>query len=272
MFQFVFEAPHSTRASLNKCTSARWRPLAVLATALWIAFLAFVLLMLAVDLGIFNRKDHVVGFREALTWSGVWVFLVLVFNAIVWLNFGAQRGIEFLTGYLIEKSVSIDNIFVFVVIFARQTVEPRSRLNPAVCDNNVGEFPMPTSLELTTPALLFPAVSLLFLAYTNRFLVLAQLVRQLHGNNRVEVHDIVVRQIHNLKIRIGLMKTMQLLAVISFILCSLSMTLMYFHSLQAAHVAFGLSLFALTASLVVSLYEVWLSTGAIELELSDMER
>jgi tellurite resistance protein TerC len=85
---------------------------------LWMGFIAFVLLMLAVDLGIFNRKDHVVGFREALTWSGVWVALALIFNTIVWLNFGAQRGIEFLTGYLIEKSLSIDNIFVFVVIFA----------------------------------------------------------------------------------------------------------------------------------------------------------
>jgi tellurite resistance protein TerC len=85
---------------------------------LWIGFIAFVLLMLAVDLGVFNRKDHVVGFREALTWSGVWVTLALVFSALVWLNFGAQRGIEFLTGYLIEKSLSIDNIFVFVVIFA----------------------------------------------------------------------------------------------------------------------------------------------------------
>lgn len=131
---------------------------------------------------------------------------------------------------------------------------------------------MTNPIELTTPALLFPAVSLLLLAYTNRFLVLAQLVRQLHGNNRVEVHDIVVRQIHNLKKRIGLMKTMQLLAVISFILCSVSMTLMYLHNPKTAHACFGLSLFSLTASLVVSLYEVWLSTGAIELELSDLER
>jgi tellurite resistance protein TerC len=74
--------------------------------------------MLAIDLGVFNRKDHVVGFREALTWSAVWVALALVFNGIVWFYFGAQRGIEFLTGYLIEKSLSIDNIFVFVVIFS----------------------------------------------------------------------------------------------------------------------------------------------------------
>lgn len=86
--------------------------------SLWIGFIAFVVLMLAVDLGIFNRKDHAVGFREALTWSAVWVALALVFCAIVWLQFGAQSGVEFLTGYLIEKSLSIDNIFVFVVIFA----------------------------------------------------------------------------------------------------------------------------------------------------------
>lgn len=85
---------------------------------LWMGFIAFVLLMLAVDLGIFNRKAHVVGFREALTWSAVWVALALGFGALVWVNFGAQRGIEFLTGYLIEKSLSIDNIFVFVVIFS----------------------------------------------------------------------------------------------------------------------------------------------------------
>lgn len=85
---------------------------------LWIGFVAFVLLMLAVDLGVFNRKDHAIGFREALIWSVVWVALALGFSAFVWTHFGAQRGIEFLTGYLIEKSLSIDNIFVFVVIFA----------------------------------------------------------------------------------------------------------------------------------------------------------
>jgi Protein of unknown function (DUF2721) len=131
---------------------------------------------------------------------------------------------------------------------------------------------MTNPIELTTPALLFPAVSLLFLAYTNRFLVLAQLIRQLHGNNRDEVHDIVIRQIQNLRKRIRLMKIMQLLAVIAFILCSVSMVLMFFHQNGAAHGCFAASLFSLTASLIVSLYEVWLSTGAIELELSDLDR
>jgi predicted transcriptional regulator len=73
---------------------------------------------------------------------------------------------------------------------------------------------MKDALSLSTPALLFPAISLLFLAYTNRFLVLAQLIRQLHGNNRSEIHDIVVRQLKNLRQRILLMKVMQLLGVV----------------------------------------------------------
>ena len=85
--------------------------------ALWAGFLIFVVAMLALDLGVFHRKAHVVRFKEALTWSVVWISLALVFNAIVWRQFGSQKGIEFLTGYLIEKSLSVDNIFVFVVIF-----------------------------------------------------------------------------------------------------------------------------------------------------------
>ncbi|HKU36594.1 MAG TPA: TerC family protein [Polyangiales bacterium] len=84
---------------------------------LWGGFILFVLLMLALDLGVFNRKDHVVGFREAAIWSGVWVGLSLAFNGILFWKFGRDHGIEFLTGYLIEKSLSIDNIFVFIVIF-----------------------------------------------------------------------------------------------------------------------------------------------------------
>jgi tellurite resistance protein TerC len=84
---------------------------------LWLGFIAFVIGMLAIDLGIFHRKSHVVGMREALVWSSVWVSLALLFNGIVWKVYGAERGLEFLTGYLIEKSLSVDNIFVFVVIF-----------------------------------------------------------------------------------------------------------------------------------------------------------
>lgn len=86
--------------------------------ALWAGFTLFVLAMLALDLGVFHRKAHVVDAREALTWSAVWVALALVFGAGVHYFFGPQRGIEFLTGYLIEKALAVDNIFVFVVLFS----------------------------------------------------------------------------------------------------------------------------------------------------------
>ncbi|WP_232288469.1 TerC family protein [Anaeromyxobacter sp. K] len=80
--------------------------------------------MLALDLGVFHRKAHVIRVREALGWSVVWVTLALGFNALVWWQFGADRGLEFLTGYLIEKSLAVDNIFVFVIIFSALGVPP----------------------------------------------------------------------------------------------------------------------------------------------------
>ncbi|MEZ4219846.1 MAG: TerC family protein [Polyangiaceae bacterium] len=83
----------------------------------WAGFIAFVVMMLALDLGVFHRKAHAVGFREAAVWCGVWVMLALLFNAWIARQFGSQVGLEFLTGYLIEKSLSVDNIFVFVVVF-----------------------------------------------------------------------------------------------------------------------------------------------------------
>ena len=85
---------------------------------LWGGFTAFVLVMLALDLGVFHRHAHEVRFREALTWSVVWVALALTFNALIWTWFGPTKGLEFLTGYLIEKALSVDNIFVFLVIFS----------------------------------------------------------------------------------------------------------------------------------------------------------
>jgi tellurite resistance protein TerC len=90
----------------------------------WGAFLGIVLGMLALDLGVLNRKDHVVGAREALAWSAVWVSLGLAFGGYVWLRFGADTGLEYLTGYVIEKSLSVDNIFVFVVIFGALGIPP----------------------------------------------------------------------------------------------------------------------------------------------------
>jgi tellurite resistance protein TerC len=83
----------------------------------WGVFFALVLGMLALDLGVFNRREHRIGLREALFWSVVWTIVALIFNAWIFYRFGQQVGLEFLTGYVIERSLSFDNIFVFVVIF-----------------------------------------------------------------------------------------------------------------------------------------------------------
>jgi len=85
---------------------------------IWIGFGAFVLAMLALDLGVFHRKPHQVGMKEALRWSSVWAALALLFTAGVWRWRGGDKGLEFLTGYLVELSLSVDNLFVFLLIFA----------------------------------------------------------------------------------------------------------------------------------------------------------
>ncbi len=81
-------------------------------------FTIFILAMLAIDLGVFNRKAHVVSLREAIIWSIVWTVLALMFNAGVWWYEGSTKALEFLTGYLVERALSFDNIFVFVIIFS----------------------------------------------------------------------------------------------------------------------------------------------------------
>jgi tellurite resistance protein TerC len=84
---------------------------------LWVGFIIFVLAMLALDLGVFHRKAHEVSVREAFVWSVVWITLALVFNVGIYHWFGRERALEFFTGYLIEKALSVDNLFVFLVLF-----------------------------------------------------------------------------------------------------------------------------------------------------------
>lgn len=84
---------------------------------MWLAFNILVVIMLIIDLGL-SRKSHEVSFREALTWSGVWVTLALVFNAGIYYYLGETKALEFFTGYVIEKSLSVDNLFVFIMIFS----------------------------------------------------------------------------------------------------------------------------------------------------------
>ncbi len=85
---------------------------------LWVGFNVFVLAMLALDLGVFHRHSHVVSLKESITWTIVWVVLALCFNAGVWHFAGSQKALEFFTGYLIEKSLSVDNVFVFALLFS----------------------------------------------------------------------------------------------------------------------------------------------------------
>src|SRR5881394_1454823 len=95
-------------------------------TLAWVGFCSFILVMLAIDLGVFNRKPHEITTRNAAVWSAVWITLAFVFAGLLfgplgWELFGAarhQRGLEFVTGYLIELSLSVDNLFVFILIFS----------------------------------------------------------------------------------------------------------------------------------------------------------
>jgi len=85
---------------------------------LWIGFSLFILLMLSLDLGLFNRNAHAIRYREAAIWSGVWVTLAMIFAGIVFYYQGSDLGFKFLTGYVIELSLSVDNLFVFLLIFS----------------------------------------------------------------------------------------------------------------------------------------------------------
>jgi tellurite resistance protein TerC len=91
----------------------------------WIGFNVFVLLMLALDLGVFNRKSHVISVKESISWTLVWIALALTFNLGIGHFMGNDKALEFLTGYVIEKSLSVDNIFVIALLFSYFSVPPR---------------------------------------------------------------------------------------------------------------------------------------------------
>lgn len=127
-------------------------------------------------------------------------------------------------------------------------------------------------ISFNTPALLFPAISLLLLAYTNRFLALANLVRKLHDEYQGgQSNKILLQQIKSLRRRINLIRYMQGLGVFSFLLCVICMYCIYIGKNNIAEIIFAGSLLSLVASLFISLVEIIQSTNAIELELSDME-
>ncbi len=126
-------------------------------------------------------------------------------------------------------------------------------------------------LTLTTPALLFSAISLLLLAYTNRFLAYASVVRNLHEQYKKDPDGIIVGQIQNLRKRLVLTRTMQLMGIGSLLLCVLCMFLVYVEQQLAAEVIFGIALVMLIISLAISVREIQISVKALDLHLSNME-
>jgi hypothetical protein len=127
-------------------------------------------------------------------------------------------------------------------------------------------------VSINTPALLFPAITLLMLAYTNRFLALATLIRNLHAKYKQGPDDreLIRQQIKNLRTRLMLIKQMQASGIMSFFCCVLCMLFFYFEHAVWAFSIFGLSLGFLLLSLVLSLHEIYISTKALEIELKDM--
>ena len=127
-------------------------------------------------------------------------------------------------------------------------------------------------ISINTPALLFPAITLMMLAYTNRFLALATLIRSLHAQYKQidEDRNLVKAQIKNLRRRLVLVKQMQASGIISFFFCVLSMLSFYLQYESWAFAIFGLSLLSLLLSLGLSLNEIFISTRALEIELTDM--
>jgi hypothetical protein len=127
-------------------------------------------------------------------------------------------------------------------------------------------------LTLTTPALLFPAISLLLLAFTNRFLTLASLIRELHRSYKANPEEIVMAQLANLRYRVILIRNMQIFGVASFFCCVLSMFSLFSGYQQLGQILFGLALILLLVSLGISLREVQVSVDALNVRLSDLEK
>jgi hypothetical protein len=127
-------------------------------------------------------------------------------------------------------------------------------------------------ITVTTPSLLFPAISLLLLAYTNRFLGLASVIRTLHASYKTSADPVYLGQIQNLRRRICMIRDMQLFGVMSILLCTVSMFCLFQHWVTAGKITFGASLVLMILSLLLSAREVHMSVGALDLQLRDIEK
>jgi len=127
-------------------------------------------------------------------------------------------------------------------------------------------------IDLTTPALLFSTISLLLLAYTNRFLGLASIIRKLHADHTETPNQVYVEEIRNLRKRVYLIRDMQTLGVCSLLACTICMGTLFLGWLDVGKWIFGLSLFLMAASLGLSIVEIRMSVGALDVHLKDMEQ
>jgi hypothetical protein len=130
---------------------------------------------------------------------------------------------------------------------------------------------MDSQLSITTPALLFPAISLIMLAYTNRFLAISSLIRNLHDSYRKSKEDSLLAQIQNLRLRLRLIRDMQALGIGSLIGCVTTMFMIYENMVRPATYTFALSLLFFLASLGLSMWEIVISTRALNIRLRDIE-
>lgn len=126
-------------------------------------------------------------------------------------------------------------------------------------------------INITTPALLFPAITLLMLAHTNRFLALSALVRQFRTIYDENPEEKVYKQIKNFRIRLNILKYTQFVSVLSFLFCVMCMFLFFLRKILAADIVFAISLLLMMASLILSLWEIYLSVDALKVELSGIE-
>ncbi|MDF1570510.1 MAG: DUF2721 domain-containing protein [Bacteroidales bacterium] len=126
-------------------------------------------------------------------------------------------------------------------------------------------------LTLATPALLFSAISLIMLAYTNRFLAYASLVRSLHARYQEHKDKVLLWQIQNLRRRLTLTRGMQVLGISSLLLCVATMFFIYINTITLAEIIFGIALMLLIGSLALLIWEIQISTRALDLHLGDME-
>src|SRR5512134_2505081 len=130
---------------------------------------------------------------------------------------------------------------------------------------------LPMEISLTTPALLFPAISLLMLAYTNRFLTLATIIRNLHDRYRNEASDNLLGQIANLRYRIYLIRNMQIAGVLSLLFCVVSMFALFAGWIATGQWSFAIALVLMIVSMLISLRELQISVGALDLLLMELE-